>query len=404
MRSVLSIKFSAIIPKSLLFLFSIPIASLVFSQISPTNIRKFSPVVSAKYAGKEATSFSTFLIAVSDKNRFKAFIGKSPGIFTIYEYGSANVFLIQCSWQDVIEKIVTRPEVLFIDEQRTPKEEVAVSNLDMSANKVNLVQSRFPLYNGQSLSVSVKENKPDTADIDFKGRYISTPLASSTLSSHATIMATIIAGAGNTYYEGKGVATAAGIISTSFSTLLPEPDTYYQQYNISAQNHSYGTSIENFYGADASAYDASVNSRNSLVHVFSAGNSGTLSSTTGNYAGIPGYSNLTGSFKMAKNIITVGHTDSLGIVLPASSRGPAYDGRVKPELVAFAEDGSSGATAIVSGTSLILQQAYKELNGSLPSSDLVKAVLLNSADDVHSTGIDFVTGYGAVNAYKAMQC
>lgn len=387
-----------------MFLFSIPITSLVFSQISPTNIRKFSPVVSAKYAGKEATSFSTFVIAVSDKNRFKALIGKSPGIFTINEYGSANVFLIRCTWEDMIEKIVTRPEVLFVDEQRTPKEEVAVSNLDMSANKINLVQSRFPLYNGQSLSVSVKENKPDTADIDFKGRYISTPFASSTLSSHATIMATIIAGAGNTYYEGKGVATAAGIISTSFSTLLPEPDTYYQQYNISAQNHSYGTSIENFYGADASAYDASVNSRTSLVHVFSAGNSGTRSSTTGNYAGIPGYANLTGSFKMAKNIITVGHTDSLGIVLPASSRGPAYDGRVKPDLVAFAEDGSSGATAIVSGTSLILQQAYKELNGSLPSSAVVKAVLLNSASDGHSTGIDFATGYGAVNAYKAMQC
>ena len=387
-----------------MFLFSIPITSLVFCQISPANIRKFSPVVSAKYAGKEVTSFSTFLIAVSDKNRFKAFIGKSPGIFTIYEYGSANVFLIRCNWQEVIEKIVTRPEVLFIDEHRTPKEEVAVSNLDMSANKINLVQSRFPLYNGQSLSVSVKENKPDTADIDFKGRYISTPFASSTLSSHATIMATIISGAGNTYYEGEGVATAAGIISTSFATLLPEPDTYYQQYNISAQNHSYGTGIENFYGADASAYDASVNSRTSLMHVFSAGNSGTLSSTTGNYAGIPGYANLTGSFKMAKNIITVGHTDSLGIVLPASSRGPAYDGRIKPELVAFAEDGSSGATAIVSGTSLILQQAYKELNGSLPSSDLVKAVLLNGADDVHSTGVDFATGYGAVNAYKAMQC
>jgi len=49
----------------------------------------------------------------------------------------------------------------------------------------------------------------------------------------------------------------------------------------------------------------------------------------------------------------------LGNVLSPSSRGPAYDGRVKPELVAFAEDGSSGAAAIVSGISLVAQQTYK---------------------------------------------
>ena len=42
---------------------------------------------------------------------------------------------------------------------------------------------------------------------------------------------------------------------------------------------------------------------------------------------------------MAKNIITVGHIDSLGNVLSLSSRGPAYDGRIKPELVAFQKMG-----------------------------------------------------------------
>src|SRR4030095_10435784 len=123
----------------------------------------------------------------------------------------------------------------------------------------------------------------------------------------------------------------------------------YQQYNVSVQNHSYGTGIENFYAADAMAYDASVITRSTLTHVFSAGNSGGSASASGIYTGITGFANLTGSFKMAKDIITVGHTDSFGIVLPLSSRGPAYDGRLKPELVAFGEDGSSGAAAIVSG-------------------------------------------------------
>ena len=109
---------------------------------------------------------------------------------------------------------------------------------------------------------------------DLKGRYIQTPFTSPAYSGHATIMATIIAGAGNTYYEGKGVAPGARITSADFVTLLPEPDAAYQQYDITVQNHSYGTGIENYYGADAAAYDASVINNPGLLHVFSAGNAG----------------------------------------------------------------------------------------------------------------------------------
>lgn len=344
-----------------------------------------------------------FVIAVSDDSLFKSFLEKQLSVSTGFEYSLSKTFIIHASWKMISEDILSRPEVLFVDRLRIPHEEVAVSNLDLSVNKATTLHNRFPQYNGQAISVSVKENRPDTADIDFKGRYVPTTFVSAALSSHATAMATIIGGAGNTYYEGKGVAWGSFISSANFTTLLPEPDAVYQQYNISVQNHSYGTGIENFYGADAAAYDASVITRPSLLHVFSAGNSGTLASTTGAYAGITGFANLTGSFKMAKNIITVGHTDSLAVVLAPSSKGPAYDGRVKPELVAFGEDGSSGAAAIVSGIALTLQQAYKDLHGSLPSSALVKAVLLNSADDVGPAGIDYSTGFGSANALKAMQ-
>jgi hypothetical protein len=346
---------------------------------------------------------SEFVIAVTGPKTFKGFLVKQPGIITRYEYPAAGIFVIRTSMRIIKEQILQRPEVIFIDKQRLPKEEIAVSNLDLSVNKINVVHRWFPQYDGQSLTVSVKENLLDTLDIDFKGRYIPTPLASTVLSGHATIMATIIAGAGNSYYEGRGAAKAAAITSFTFSNLLPESDAVYQQYNISVQNHSYGTAIENYYGADAAAYDASVIARPSLLHVFSAGNSGTSASSNGSYAGINGFANITGSFKMAKNIITVGHVDSFGTVLAPSSKGPVYDGRVGPGLVAFSEDGSSGAAAIVSGIALLLQQAYRDLNGSLPSSALIRAVLYNSADDVAAKGIDFTSGYGMANAYRALQ-
>jgi len=375
---------------------------LVLSQPTEPQLRKFSLPLQKKWTAISANESSVFLVAVKDTRAFKKNMDSGSRVKIVYEYPAANVLLLRAKWSDVLKTIASNDEVLFIDEQRTPKEERAVSDLDLSADKVNLLFSKYPQYNGNNVVVSVKENRPDTADIDFHGRYLPTTLTSNIFSTHATDMASIIAGAGNSYYEGKGPAWGSTITSSNFAVLLPDPDAAYQQYNITVQNHSYGTTIENFYGADAAAYDASVITRPSLMHIFSAGNSGTQTSTSGPYANVPGFANITGSFKMAKNIITVGHMDSAETVLAPSSRGPAYDGRVKPELVAYAEDGSSGAAAIVSGISLSLQQAYKDLRGVLPSSALVKAVLLNSADDVASKGIDFVSGYGAANAYKAM--
>jgi len=376
---------------------------LSFSQVDKTNLHKLSFQLQAEPEPVKKEVLSTFVTAVSDTTIFKRFLEKTTTKYSVHKYEQVNIFLLTAGIKYIFEQVLPRAEVLFIDRQRIAKEEVAVSNLDISTNKVSTIHSRFPQFDGNGLTVSVKENRPDTADIDFKGRYVSTNLSSPALSSHATIMSTIIGGAGNTYYEGYGVAAGSLISSSNFSTLLPEPDAAYQQYNITVQNHSYGTGIENFYGADAAAYDASVTTRPSLMHVFSAGNSGSLTSTAGPYAGVNSYANLTGSFKMAKNIITVGHTDSLGIVLVPSSKGPAFDGRVKPELVAFGEDGSSGAAALVSGTSLVLQQTYKDLHGIMPSSSLIKAVLLNSADDAGPKGIDFLSGYGSLNALKAVQ-
>ncbi len=319
-------------------------------------------------------------------------------------YDSVSFYLVHANNKELVEKILPLANVLFVEEgTRIPKEEVLVNNLDLSTNKINVVHRKFPQWNGEGLTVSIKENKPDTTDIDFKGRFVTTPLSASIISSHATNMATMVAGGGNSWYLGKGAAWASLISSSNFANLLPDPLPVLKQYNITVQNHSYGVGVENFYGADAGLYDANTISDPVMINVFSAGNSGTLASTTGPYTGINAVANLTGSFKMAKNIITVGATDSFGNVALQSSRGPAFDGRVKPEMVAFGIDGSSGAAALVSGVSLILQQEYKQINGSLPTNALLKAVLLNSADDRGNKEIDYANGFGSLNALNAVK-
>lgn len=387
----------------LLLIFTLTTQYVLAQQTVIMANRKLSPVLQVNRKLLNSKQEKVFWIVTSNidsaRNYFKT---KQPSVRIIQEH-AGGLLVVSARGTQIDSLVSTQPFVRFVDVPRQPREELAIAAFDNSLNTINMVHNQFPGLQGNDLVVSVKENKPDTTDIDYKDRYISTPLGSGLISSHASYMCTIIAGGENSYYTGGGVAPAASVTSSDFASLLPDNDNDYQQYGVSVQNHSYGTGIENYYGADAAAYDASALNNPGLLHVFSSGNSGNLASN-GPYAGINNMANLTGSFKMGKNILTVGATDSFGMVSYLSSRGPAYDGRIKPELVAFGEDGSSGAAAHTSGTVLLLQQYYKEKhNNSLPPASLLKAVLVNSADDRGTAGPDYLSGYGSLNAWEAVQ-
>lgn len=344
----------------------------------------------------------TWLIETRDTSILSSLITNGDSVIMMRTFGKQ--VQLRTSWKWLERHVLSQPSVLFIAPVSKAFIERELTGFDLSANKGNLTHRTWPSINGSGRTISIKENKLDTTDIDFKGRYLSSSLASPRMETHATTMATIAAGGGNTFYTGKGFAYGASITSSDFANLLPDPLSDLMQMRVRVQNHSYGTGIENYYGADAAAYDRQTNfEMTSLLHVFSAGNQGMQTSSSGNYAGINGFANLTGSFKMSKNTISVGAMDSFGVVPPLSSRGPAYDGRLKPELVALGEDGSSGAAAIVSGIAALAQQAYQQKNIREASNDMIRAVLFNSADDIGSPGPDFISGYGMANAYRAIK-
>lgn len=364
---------------------------------------KLSPRVRTQQ--KNLDSAASFSIVLSQPEEFKSALSSQKiKAVIIYEYAPAHIIVVRTTLKEVLQKILPLQMVTSIDlADRTPVEELAINDFDLSINKVNLVHGSYPMINGKELTVSIKENKPDSSDIDLKGRFLSTLNSSGNISAHATIMATVIGGAGNSFYTARGVAWGCTLSSSTFNNLFPDNDNDYLKNNITVQNHSYGAGIENTYGMDAMAYDISTITHPALLHVFSAGNAGNQKPLAGQYLGINGFANLTGSFKMAKNILTVGSLNASGTVPPSSSKGPAHDGRIKPELVAYGPDGSSGAAAIVTGIALLLQQAYKEKNENrLPSSALLRAVLFNSSEDVGAKGIDFSSGYGNANAYRAL--
>lgn len=287
---------------------------------------------------------------------------------------------------------------------RIPETETPVPGFDPSLIAAGLAWQRYPDATGQNITVSIKENRFDTADIDFRKRHFLTVFSSAKTDIHATYMASMIAGAGNSSRYGKGIAWKSGITSTNFSSLMPEPQSYYQENKITIQNHSYGVGVETDYGIDAAAYDESMWKDSTLIHVFSAGNAGTETPTSGKYAGLKGWATLTGSFKMSKNSLAIAALDSFYQPELRSSRGPANDGRIKPELAAYGEDGTSGAAALVSGTIALLQQKGKDiLNGKMPSVALIKALLICGSDEIGQEGPDYVTGYGILNTARSLQ-
>ncbi|RYZ23042.1 MAG: T9SS type A sorting domain-containing protein [Chitinophagaceae bacterium] len=355
---------------------------------------QLSPSLRARRASGALPDTLQLLVQWRDDSR-------PPAGLPLRHYAPARAWELRIS-RAGLDSLLANPRLVFAQEAQQAKPELTTGFLDLTLNRINTVHYRYPALRGDSVRVTVKEQSFDTSDIDLKSRVFPTSYAAPNVSAHASIMATIIAGAGNSSPYALGVAPAALLGPVSFSSLLPEADSFFRNRGISVQNHSYGTAIENFYGVEAAAYDAAARNNPSLQFVFSAGNSGTANATSGTYTGLP-LSNLTGNFKMAKNILTAGATDSLDNLEAASSRGPAYDGRVKPELVAFGQDGSSGASALVSGAVALVQQAYRQDSAALPPSALVRAVLLNSATDVGNPQVDYSYGFGALNALDAVR-
>ena len=113
----------------------------------------------------------------------------------------------------------------------------------------------------------------------------------------------------------------------------------------------------------------------------------------------------------AFNVIAVGAVYNDNIIAPFSSRGPTYDGRIKPDVVAqgvnvyganasasdayYYEDGTSAATPIASGIGALLLSAFPNLTNVQ-----ARNILLETSDNYSNPNNDI--GYGLLSAKKAL--
>lgn len=304
---------------------------------------------------------------------------------------AGNLAIIKCNSQKIIDEVIALSSVSSVSQEAMiPKGESKIIDQNFSINNINKANDNFPLLKGENQIISIKDDFFDPDDVDLLNKHIPSSTQSSNVSSHATAMATIASGIGNSSVLGKGVAVNAKLQSSNFLNIYPDETSTLEGATI--QNHSYGTEIENFYGSLANAYDIQLSTNQNLIHCFSSGNSG-----------LKGYKSITGNFKQSKNGIVLGCIDQNEVIMPFSSKGPAYDDRIKPELVAFSTQGTSNSTALVSGIIALMKQHYNTLNNSDLSNALTKAILITSAKDLGQTGPDFTYGFGSINADKSLK-
>jgi subtilase family protein len=124
-----------------------------------------------------------------------------------------------------------------------------------------------------------------------------------------------------------------------------------------------------------------------------------------------------GLIASAKNVVSVGAVDATGLIAFFSSRGPARDGRVKPEIVAKGVNqfstvpggfyttmsGTSMSGPVVTGISALLTEQWrKTFNGQNPSPQTLKTLLIAGADDLGNPGPDYTYGFGLANAQASV--
>ncbi len=268
-------------------------------------------------------------------------------------------------------------------------------------------------YTGVGVGVMVRDDGIVGPHIDFQGR-IDNSLASGTGQSHGDGVAGIMAGAGNRDATKRGMAAGSDVYVVNYAANFLDLSTQLLITSGATQitNSSYSNGCNDGYTTIAQTVDQQTLDFPNLLHVFSAGNS---NGTNCGYGAGSQWGNITGGHKQGKNVIATANVLFNGTLVSSSSRGPATDGRIKPDITANGQNqlstnenntyqtfgGTSGAAPGIAGISAQLYELYEDIHGVHPPSGLIKATLLNTANDYGNYGPDFKFGWGIVNGRRA---
>ncbi len=245
-------------------------------------------------------------------------------------------------------------------------------------------------------------------------------LAGFGVSNHAMQVSGIVAGSGLLDPAfGFGYAPEANVLIRNFSDIIWDAPQYITDFDLRLTNNSYSSNPVDCayigdYNGTSTGIDAMINSYPELLHVFAAGNSGTITCTPYPFR----FATIAGGYQSSKNVLTVGAINIADVNVGFSSRGPVDDGRIKPEVVACGQgrfstvdnnnyssnSGTSFSSPATMGMATLLYERYRELhNDSIPDAALIKNVICNGADDLGLAGPDFIYGFGRINGVRSVE-
>lgn len=204
---------------------------------------------------------------------------------------------------------------------------------------------------------------------------------------------------------------------------------------IILSNHSYGVPIDpgngsglidswimGAYTTDARNVDALIHNNPQYLMVTSAGNNGGTTYPNGMLAG---YDKLTTDKNAKNNLVVANANPTLAVftyeitnlvINGGSSQGPTDDLRIKPDITGDGTNlyspipndgyasftGTSMSSPNVTGTLVLLQEYYKQLNSKFMLASTLKGLACHTAkDDTATVGPDPKFGWGFLDALKA---
>ena len=418
-------------------------------KIEPSILLEEVGFLNSKF--KENKSYEILLFSPNDSEKVSRFISENGGE-VLRKEGAKIVAWIE---KEKIKGIAKLKEVKWIDYYREP-----ILFLDVSTGIIGAREVWDLGWNGSGIKIAVVDTGIDTGNIsnihpDLRDRVIEIVDYTEQNEAdgigedpvgHGTHVAGIIAGTGNASNGNyTGVAPSSSLI---IQRVFDDYGWWGGPGNLSAlfnDSKNLGAKIvSNSWGlrwswglyTDLDKEADEIVRNYSLIIIFAAGNDG------------PSFSS-TSSPSNAKNVISVGasennktidatyggsYCDNPNEVAIFSSRGPTSDGRVKPDIVApgtailstkssLAPDyvfedfggvvegdggdygylaGTSQAAPHVAGAAAIILQYFNQTFNFIPSPALVKALLINGADDMGYGYISYVQGWGRLNVKNSI--
>nr|MCU0323410.1 S8 family serine peptidase [Chitinophagaceae bacterium] len=396
--------------------------SSVYGVIAPTPQYKLDPLLfdpsSISWAVTQdsiRSVYVSFTPAVTRDVLANLFVEQSLPFFRLPNEGGPE--LVLKASMHVLQKIAAHPLVQYIEPIGAPPVLEDLQGITNHRTAQLLTSDNWAngrKLDGEGQVIAIGDDGFIGEHIDFKGRIVINANNTSAGNTHGDHCSGIILGAGNLNPNIRGQAPAAILRAYDGYNDFNLYPTIYTVNNVRITSHSLGQTCNSGYTSNARTSDLQVRTYPSLMHVHSTGNSG--NTNCGGLSG--GWMTITGGYKAGKNVLSVGNVTKADLISSSSSKGPLPDGRLKPDISAVGNSvnstqpnntfalmsGTSMACPAVAGTLALLNQAYKKQYTTEPNSGLIKAILMNTSDDLGNEGPDFTYGYGRINARKAVEC